>query len=571
MPTCYRQYETLAAENIELKDKYYSEKRERIYYQKLYEKERGKVASLKEENKKLEEKLGQLLQENERLKAQSDKSKEAASETNGENAAQKEEIKKLQEENAKKDAEIEKLEDEAKRKEALLNTDGSNAGIPTSQTPLNKKKIIPNTRVKSGLPIGGQVGHPKHMLAPFRDEEITRRVSHKLEDLSCECGGTFVPTGEYVEKDETDIEIVTVKKRHEFEVCQCSLCGKKRNAAIPEHLKEANQYGPILQADMLAQNVIGYTPIRKVKILTEGRSKGMIHPSEGYIAKLSRRGGKMLKPFMDDLKKHLLKKKLVCWDDTVIMVNTKRACMRFYGDEKITYLTAHEHKDMTGVLEDGILQNLPDTTYVMHDHNIMNYNECFSFENIECIQHLDRDLQKNTDCSGHEWSKETKERVSKTVNDRKKAIMAGQTEFSEEYKKEFFEAIHQSIKKGWAEWEKTSERYFGDAERALLKRLEKYEKNYFAWVLDFTLPDTNNVSERGLRIGKSHQKISGQFQNIERAEDYATIMSYVGTCRKNGINDMEALIRLMEGNPYTVAEIFGATKEAVKDDQKEAR
>ena len=27
-----------------------------------------------------------------------------------------------------------------------LNTDGTNAGIPTSQTPINKKKVVPNSR-----------------------------------------------------------------------------------------------------------------------------------------------------------------------------------------------------------------------------------------------------------------------------------------------------------------------------------------------------------------------------------------------------------------------------------------
>jgi hypothetical protein len=42
--------------------------------------------------------------------------------------------------------------------------DGTNAGIPTSQTPINKKKIIPNTRTKTDKKIGGQPGHKKHKL-----------------------------------------------------------------------------------------------------------------------------------------------------------------------------------------------------------------------------------------------------------------------------------------------------------------------------------------------------------------------------------------------------------------------
>ena len=50
------------------------------------------------------------------------------------------------------------------RLKALLNADGTNAGIPTSKTPINKKKVIPNTRVKSNKSIGGQFGHKKHKL-----------------------------------------------------------------------------------------------------------------------------------------------------------------------------------------------------------------------------------------------------------------------------------------------------------------------------------------------------------------------------------------------------------------------
>src|SRR5699024_2284995 len=55
----------------------------------------------------------------------------------------KNKVKELEEEHQnllkEKDFEIARLK-------ALLNMDGTNHGIPTSQTPINKKKVIPNTR-----------------------------------------------------------------------------------------------------------------------------------------------------------------------------------------------------------------------------------------------------------------------------------------------------------------------------------------------------------------------------------------------------------------------------------------
>ena len=81
-------------------------------------------------------------------------------------------------------------------------------------------------------------------------------------------------------------------------------------------------------------------------------------------------------------------------------------------------------------------------------------------------------------------------------------------------------------------------------------------KNYFMWLTDFSIPVTNNLSERGLRGVKSHMKISGQFESEEAADNYALIRSYIETCRRNGINEIDALKRLSSGNPYTVEEIF---------------
>ncbi len=51
-------------------------------------------------------------------------------------------------------------------------------------------------------------------------------------------------------------------------------------------------------------------------------------------------------------------------------------------------------------------------------------------------------------------------------------------------------------------------------------------------------------------------KISGQFDSKKTARYYADVKTYAETYRKNGINEMNALSRLCEGNLYTVAEIF---------------
>uniref|UniRef100_UPI00359F397D IS66 family transposase n=1 Tax=Prevotella heparinolytica TaxID=28113 RepID=UPI00359F397D len=106
------------------------------------------------------------------------------------------------------------------------------------------------------------------------------------------------------------------------------------------------------------------------------------------------------------------------------------------------------------------------------------------------------------------------------------------------------------------EQEAESNRYFSTDEMNAIKKLEEYKENYFAWVYDFALPTTNNLSETGLRMTKTKQKVSGQFSQEETAAEFAAVRSYTETCRKNGVNEYEALERLMSGKPYTLKEIL---------------
>ena len=52
-------------------------------------------------------------------------------------------------------------------------------------------------------------------------------------------------------------------------------------------------------------------------------------------------------------------------------------------------------------------------------------------------------------------------------------------------------------------------------------------------------------------------KISGQFESEAYADYHALIKTYIETCRRNSINEIYALKRLMEHNPISVREIFG--------------
>lgn len=203
---------------------------------------------------------------------------------------------------------------------AKLNIDGTNAGIPTSQTPINKKKIIPNTREKNNKKIGGQQGNLKHSLEKFSDEEINEHENITLIECPCCHSHNLTELDSEVTKDEMDYEIKVIKKRKHYKKYYCNDCHKEVKAPIPVKLKEENQYGNNVQATALTLANIGNVPMNKIRRRIYGLTMGDIDLSEGYIAKLQKRAASKLTAFIDDLKFYIIHLNLVYWDDTVVMI-----------------------------------------------------------------------------------------------------------------------------------------------------------------------------------------------------------------------------------------------------------
>lgn len=467
--------------------------------------------------------------------------------------------KDYEEQLAEKDAVINALSAKLAHAEARLGRDSTNTSIPTSQTPPWRNKPVPNSRRDTGKPKGGQPGHEYHTLEKPEPEEIDVEVDHLLGDRAvcptCGCGDLSF-TGEYEEKYEIDIEINVKKRLHKFWLYECTNCGGIVRSRIDPSLRAECQYGPAIQALALSLMNTTNAAINKVPLLLSGMTDGEVCPSEGYIAKLQRRAARGLRQFREELLKFLVIRDILYWDDTVVMADKSRICLRFYGDETAAYYVAHDKKDMDGVLSDGILPALTEMTKVMHDHNSINYNSSFVFRNLECNAHLQRDLQKSADETGHEVLLEIKQLISDTVRDRHDCILKGEESFGEVYIETFNKKMTKLLKKAEKEAADNKSVYSGPFERAVIARIIKYRENFFAWVEDFSLPTTNNLSERALRGVKTKMKVSGQFASSETADNYAVIRTYIETCRRNGINEMTALMRLCSGNPYTVEEIF---------------
>lgn len=459
------------------------------------------------------------------------------------------------EENRELRARVTALTNALEKELAKAANDSTNSSIPTSQTAYGRKKRIPNTRVRTGRSRGAQEGHEKHSLSPAADEGIAEYEDHTLS-FCPDCGSDDLILVDKKQKCVLDYEIVRKTTYHTFWVYQCLSCGHTVHSPIPLHLKESAQYGPNIQTLGLALMNEGYVSINRTDRLMNGLIGNGIRLSEGYLCKLQKRAAAALSGFCEDVRLSCIGSPVVHWDDTVIFVNTARACMRFYGNDRLALFVAHKKKDRNGIDEDGILGALGPETTVVHDHVTMNYNADFHFTNAECAQHLIRELQKVYDISRHSWALQLKELISHTIHERNELVSAGATAFEPEKLLCFRKAVDSLLEKAASEHTEAIGRYYEADEKNLIDRLGRYKDSHLLWAQDFSVPPTNNLAERALRGQKVKQKVSGQFLSVQSATCFAMIRTYIETCKRNGVELIDALSRLTSGDPYSLHELL---------------
>lgn len=456
-----------------------------------------------------------------------------------------------------KDKQIEALKEKLAKMQSQLDNDSTNSGLPTSKTMIGKKKYIPNTREKTDKNKGGQKGHNKHKLIPFSEEETTEII----EIIPTECNKCHSKNLEKLEtsvdKQELDYEVILIKRNNKFINYRCKDCKNEFHVNIPNDLKEEIQYGKTVQSLAICLTNEIYTPFNKTVKLVNGITDGEITMSEGYVTKLQKRAASYLEEFIKELKEYIPKQEVYGWDDGVVTINQRDGVIRTYCTDNVALFIGHEKKNKDGLDEDGILMNTGRKTVIMHDHLIHNYNDKYNFENVECMIHLIRRLKKKHQETNHEWCNDLIKLMSKTNDDRNNLLNQEKDSFSREYLKKLDKEYDEIISKGEKEnSNKQQLNYFEKEEKSFIEDLKKYKKNYLLWAYNFQLPSTNNASERNIRPIKSKMKISGQFQNINYLKYYATIRSYIETCKKNSINIINACECLMYGNPYTLKEIL---------------
>ena len=474
---------------------------------------------------------------------------------------EKELTKKFEDELAKKEKRIFELE-------CRLNINSSTSSLPSSKDPIDKvkkeKTEIQNSREKTNRKIGGQKGHAKTSLKKFDNNEVTEIVEHSCDKCPI-CHSKDLSVIETKERDELDTKTSIEKKRHVFQTKICNNCGYIIKTSIPQNLHGENQYGNEIKTLILMLYDYGFVSYNRIREIIYGITDTQINPSEGYMVKLQTKTGISLESFVFDVREVLKKSKLLHWDDTVVGIGEKdKACFRAYSDRKFVLFKAHLAKNVDGMDDDGILQNLTEDTIVVHDHLLHNYCDDYKYQNAECNAHITRKLKGISVNTKHSWSEEMENLLKNTLKIRKEYIDKQITSFTDKELKEILNKYDEILSKGFIEYKELIHKYEYTNEENLLEFLRDYKDNVTFWIKDFSVPYSNNFVEGLLRMIKNKMKISLNFKSLEQARYFANIRSYTETCGNFGLSKPLALKRLFEGSPYTVTELL-----ALKNSQDE--
>jgi hypothetical protein len=91
------------------------------------------------------------------------------------------------------------------------------------------------------------------------------------------------------------------------------------------------------------------------------------------------------------------------------------------------------------------------------------------------------------------------------------------------------------------------------ASKNLLDALLKRADQVLGFLEDLSVPFTNNLAERDLRMIKVQQKISGTFRSENGATAFCIIRSYLSTMRKQGRSMLGAMAAVFADSPFPVA------------------
>lgn len=428
--------------------------------------------------------------------------------------------------------------------EARLSKGSHNSSKPPSSDGLAKK--TQSLRQPSGRRAGGQAGHPGRTLE--RTALPDKILHHRLPDR-CACGASLSESDARIAERRQVFDIPVQRYQvveHRTLQLRCT-CGREHVSGFPTDVTEAVQYGPNVRAlgvHLTQGQLLPYA--RAAELIAD---LFQLEVSPGTLVTWVGQAGARLQPTVATIAADLRQAKVVGTDESGLRVSAKLHWLHTVVTPTHTWYGVHAKRGMEAIVEHAILTEYQGTA--VHD--------CWKpYWRLDCVHalcnaHLLRELVFIRETTGQVWPQRMTD-VLLAAND---ACLAARATNADTLPSPLINALvtqyRAVLDEGQASHPEVSrqEGQRGKVKQSpafnLLSRLRKHEEEVLRFVRDLTVPFTNNLAERAIRMPKVKQKISGSFRSFKGAENFAVIRSYLDTMRKQGHRMHDALRSVFAG------------------------
>ena len=425
--------------------------------------------------------------------------------------------------------------------------DSHNSSKPPSSDGYAKKPAPKSLRKSTGKKQGGQPGHKGSGMKIEREpDEVIQHYP-----VTCKCCPNRDKCSAVIAERRYEYDIVIEPKLYEHQQMKCvcpTMGGTELVGAFPAHIKGTKQYGVNITALASALSTVCMVSIDRIHRLLQGVFGAQISP--GTIRTMLDRLTDATTDANAFIKEKVKQLPLAHVDETGWRVAGALHWMHCACDADWSFFAVDKKRGSEAMDRIGILPGF--TNLVLHDCWAP-YDKYTDATHALCGAHVLRECVYMNENLNQQWADEMKFLLEEILHQRHELETAGVSAFTPEQLDAFSSRYDAIVAKGIAE-NPIPERVPGQRGRpkkgkirALLERLQSKKEQFLRFASNWNVPFTNNEAERSIRFSKVKLKVSGCFRTVSGAEDYASVMSYISTASKHGVNYFEAVKIALNG------------------------
>jgi len=397
-------------------------------------------------------------------------------------------------------------------------------------------------RGKSGRKPGGQSGHGGQTLAQVADpDEVLRHVPARCRN--CGAGLGRAPQVAIARRQVFDLPPISIHvTEHELVSLRCG-CGVTTTADAPGGVNAPVQYGPRIKAVMVYLYMGQYLSKHRTAVAMSELFGTPV--SDGTVSAATARAAGDLAGFCVAVTKKIAGAQVAHFDETGFRADGKLHWLHSASTPEFTLITCHRRRGREAMNAAGILPAF--TGIAVHDAWAP-YDTYPQITHALCNAHVLRELIAVTDHHAQSpdptswcWA----EQVIDNLLAIKKMTEDGTTDPGRLARHR--ELLVHAARIGTA---MPTPGPVGAKHRALARRINNRIEDYLRFATDPRTPWDNNAAEREIRMAKLRQKVSGGMRTLTGAQHFAALRSYLATTAKHGIDGLDALAQLTNGNPW---------------------